>query len=460
MALVGASGLHSPHAVGYAPAAGVTPVTVYSSMPLDIIDVGQTADAVRGEKLALAQAGNTAGECRIVYRSLDDSTAVAEQWDPFQTAANARAAAYDSSTIAYLGEFNSGASAVSIPILNRAGIPQISPSNTALELTKYPGRRGHGAPAKYYPTGKRTYARVAVADHVQAGALAEWMKALHVRRLYVAHDGYTWGGGIARMMTAAARLNGIHVVATKTVRRWAPHYGALARKVKASRADAFFYGGLTQSHAARVYSEVYATNPGLKLFGPDGVVEALFVRHLARSARPHMHMTAGDIPPRDYMPKGRQFVRAFARAYGRRPAEYAIYGYETMSLLLNAMQRAGAACGDRSAVLGQIFATRNRDSVLGVYSIDKDGDTTLNRVSRYVIRNGRLTYDKAVVVQRDAYGNSLGRTRDARASSSVPPLGIGLDTALARLTGPNRAAPTVRAAGPGRPPGKVALNDA
>ena len=64
-----------------------------------------------------------------------------------QTTANAHAAADDNSTIGYVGEFNSGASAISIPVLNRAGIPQISPTSTAVGLTSgavgaAPGRAG------------------------------------------------------------------------------------------------------------------------------------------------------------------------------------------------------------------------------------------------------------------------------------------------------------------------------
>ena len=69
------------------------------------------------------------------YQSLDDSTAAAGKWDPGQTAANARKVASDSKTVYYIGEFNSGASEVSIPILNEAGIPQVSPANTYVGLT-------------------------------------------------------------------------------------------------------------------------------------------------------------------------------------------------------------------------------------------------------------------------------------------------------------------------------------
>ena len=90
---------------------------------------------VNGIKLALSKAHNKAGQWTVVYKSLDDSTAAAGKWDPGQTAANARAAASDPKAVYYIGEFNSGASEVSIPILNQAGIPQVSPANTYVGLT-------------------------------------------------------------------------------------------------------------------------------------------------------------------------------------------------------------------------------------------------------------------------------------------------------------------------------------
>ena len=99
--------------------------------------------------------------------SLDDSTAAAGKWEPGATSSNARKAAQDKSTIAYLGEFNSGASAISIPILNQAGILQVSPSNTAVGLTRTEPGADKGEPDKYYPTGKRTYGRVVPTDDIQ-----------------------------------------------------------------------------------------------------------------------------------------------------------------------------------------------------------------------------------------------------------------------------------------------------
>ena len=90
---------------------------------------------VNGIKLALAEAGGKAGQWTVNYQSLDDSTAAAAAWDPGQTAANARKVATDPKAVYYIGEFNSGASEMSIPILNQGGIPQVSPANTYVGLT-------------------------------------------------------------------------------------------------------------------------------------------------------------------------------------------------------------------------------------------------------------------------------------------------------------------------------------
>src|SRR3954451_15221200 len=114
---------------------GAGTVDLYSSLPLQGASKDQTAAMVNGIRLAMSEAGNKAGSTNIKYTSLDDSTAQAGNWDPGQTAQNARKAAQDSKAVGYIGEFNSGASAISIPILNQAGIPQVSPANTYVGLT-------------------------------------------------------------------------------------------------------------------------------------------------------------------------------------------------------------------------------------------------------------------------------------------------------------------------------------
>ncbi|MDX6733332.1 MAG: branched-chain amino acid transport system substrate-binding protein [Baekduia sp.] len=176
---------------------GSTSLTIYSSLPLQGDSRPQSVSVNNGEELALEKAGGKIGKFTINYKKLDDATAAAGKWDPGATSADARKAAQDKSTIAYLGEFNSGSSAISIPILNEAGILQISPSNTAVGLTRSQGA-DKGEPDKYYPSGKRTYGRVVPADHIQAAAQVAYQRDAGCTRVFVLHTRQVDASALAR----------------------------------------------------------------------------------------------------------------------------------------------------------------------------------------------------------------------------------------------------------------------
>src|ERR687893_2601616 len=150
-------------------------VTVYSSLPLQGASRPQSEDVIRGIQLALKQKGGKCGDFTVNYKSLDDATAAAGKWEAGQTSANAREVAQDDKAIAYIGEFNSGASAISIPITNEAGILHVSPSNTAYGLTKSGPGADEGEPDKYYQANPdvRNYGRVVPIDNIQGAALAQ-----------------------------------------------------------------------------------------------------------------------------------------------------------------------------------------------------------------------------------------------------------------------------------------------
>ena len=69
-----------------------------------------------------------------------------------------------------------------------------------------------------------------------------------------------------------------------------------------------------------------------------------------------------------------------------------------MALLLDAIERAGDAGSDRSAVIDEVLATRERQSILGEYSIDEDGDTTLDRTALDAIRDCRISFEREIRV--------------------------------------------------------------
>jgi branched-chain amino acid transport system substrate-binding protein len=379
---------------------GSKSLTIYSSMPLQGASRTQTTALVNGERLALEQAGNKAGNFKITFKSLDDSTAQAGQWTPEACSSNARKAAQDKSTAVYIGEFNSGCTAVSLPILNEAGVPQISPANTAVGLTSDDPGAAPGEPNKYYPTGQRTYSRIVPKDTIQGAALVTLMKADGCTKVFMTNDKEVYGAGLANNIQLAAKSQGLNIIANEAIDKNSPNYRSLAQRAKSAGADCFIYSGTTASgNGVQQFKDFAAALPGAKMYGPDGIAESGFVNPkdggIPVSLDKRVKVTVATLSPDEYPPDGQEFFKTFKQKYGvANPDPYAIYGYEAMRLALDAIKRSGT--GDRPDILKAIFATKDRQSVLGTYSIDKNGDTTLTDYGVYKLQNGALAFDQTI----------------------------------------------------------------
>jgi branched-chain amino acid transport system substrate-binding protein len=71
-------------------------------------------------------------------------------------------------------------------------------------------------------------------------------------------------------------------------------------------------------------------------------------------------------------------------------APMAFYGFEAMALVLAAI---AAGAGERAATVSAARATRDRDSVLGRYSVDAEGHTTSTAYGRLAVVDGALVWD-------------------------------------------------------------------
>jgi branched-chain amino acid transport system substrate-binding protein len=374
-------------------------LTVYSSLPLQGAARVQTTAVVNGIKLSLEQAGGKAGEFAVRYKSLDDSTAQAGAWTPEAASANARKAAQDKSTAVYIGEFNSGATAITLPILNEEGVPQISPANTAVGLTTNEPGAAPGEPDKYYPSGERTYARIVPKDTIQGAALASLMKQDGCTKVQMLNDKEVYGAGLARNIQRSAAQQGLGVISNEAIDKNAPNYRSLAGKASDAGADCMVYSGITSNNGVQLFKDFAAALPTAKLYGPDGVAESGFAdpKHggIPASVAKRVKVTVATLAPDEYPAEGKRFFEAFSRKYNdAHPDPYAIYGYEAMQLALDAIKRSGT--GKRPDIVKAIFATRNRQSVLGTYSIDQNGDTTLTDYGVYRIKDGELVFDQTI----------------------------------------------------------------
>ena len=376
-------------------------LTIYSSLPLQGAARAQAEATVNGAKLALERAGGKAGDFTIQFKSLDDSTAQAAGWEPSQTSANARKAASDKSTIGYIGEFNSGATAVSLPILNEAGIPQISPGNTAVGITSDDPGAEPGEPDKYYPTGERTYARILPKDTYQGAALAALAKEEGCSSAFILNDQEVYGAGLARNVQLSAKKAGLEIKGNQGIDKTAANYRSLGQNIADTGAECFIYTGITANNAVQIFKDMAVALPDAPLLGPEGVGETGFFDPKDGGLRPdvakRVRITIPGVSPEEYPPAGKQFLEDYEAEYGEKnPDRYAVYGYESMSLLLDAIERAGADGSDRAAVIEQIFATKDREGVFGTYGIDENGDITLTPYGVYRIKNGALAFDHSI----------------------------------------------------------------
>jgi branched-chain amino acid transport system substrate-binding protein len=374
---------------GSSPSSSGGTVDIYSSLPLQGASSAQTVPLVNGIKLALPQAGNKAGQWTVNYQSLDDSTAAAAKWDPGQTAADARKVASDAKAVYYIGEFNSGASEVSIPILNQAGIPQVSPANTYVGLTTNLPGSAPGEPQKYYPTGKRTYLRIVPIDSIQAAADLMAMKQAGCTKVAVANDKEAYGAGLAQLLELEKGFYGVTIASNTGIDPTAPNFRSYASTVKDQGADCFFFAGIVAAGAVQITKDVHSAIPTAKVFGGDGVCTDTYTNAtkggIPASLYPLTECTVATQDLKAY-PGGRDFLAAYKAKYGvSNPDPYAIYGYEVMKLGLDTIKQLGAKGNDKAAILQALFAIKARPSVLGTYGFDKNGDTTLKSYGLYKV---------------------------------------------------------------------------
>jgi branched-chain amino acid transport system substrate-binding protein len=376
-------------------------LTIYASVPLQGASGGQGKAIENGAGLAVDAVGGKVGKYKIKYVRLDDSLASTGAADEGKAAQNARQAVSNKDTIGYVGEYNSGISKVTIPILNKAGIAQISPANTYVGLTTNEPGSEPGEPDKYYPAQTRTYARTVPKDTIQAAALVSAAKEAGCKSVRVWNSKTTYSAGLARNVVMVGPKQGVKIEGNDGIDPKAANYRSLAAKIKA---DCFIFTGEIESNGIQAVKDAASVASVKSLFGGDGMClndTADPKKGIPANIASRFKCTIATLDPKAFGPEGKKFFKDYSAKYKvKSPDPYAIYGYETMSLLLDAIKRASAkGAVSRKAVVDEIFNTKNRKSVLGTYSIDKNGDTSLTDYGLYKIDAGTLTFDKVIKAQ-------------------------------------------------------------
>src|SRR5581483_4287147 len=360
-----------------------------------------TVQMTKAIAFILKQHGWKAGKYSLAYQSCDDSTAQAGKWDSGKCSANANAYAADASVVGVIGTFNSGCAEIEIPVLNRAPngpVGMVSPANTYVGLTHAGPGTAAGEPNKYYPTGKRNYARVVAADDFQGAADATLAKQLGIKKLFILNDKEAYGLGVATNTKNAAVKLGIKVVGFTAWDAKASSYEATALKIKKSGAQAVFLGGLICENGGKLIKDLRAGAPNVKILAPDGFTPISAVVQQSGGKAEGMTVSVAGLPVEKLPAAGKSFAKSFcassgASCSGGQPDPYTVYAAAAAQVMLAAI---GASDGSRAGVTDQLYKV-TANTVLGKVKFNQNGDVTSNPVTIYKVKGGKSTTLKVIV---------------------------------------------------------------
>jgi branched-chain amino acid transport system substrate-binding protein len=370
---------------------------IASDLPLQGAGRTQTIEMTKAIAFILKQHKWKAGKYTLAYQSCDDSTAQAGKWDSGKCSANANAYAQNKDLIGVIGTFNSGCAEIIVPILNRASngpVAMISPANTYVGLTHGGPGTAAGEPGKYYPTGKRNYARVVAADDFQGAADALLAKQLKVKKVFILNDKEAYGLGVATNFQNAAKKLGITVAGFTAWDGKASSYEALAVKIKSSGAQAVFLGGLICENGGKLIKDIRSGAPNVRIIAPDGFTPVSAVVQGAGTDANGMTVSVAGLPNEKLPAVGKVFVVAFAKSVHKAPDPYSVYAAQATEAMVQAISRSN---GTRSDVTKQVFKINLPNSILGHVSFNKNGDVTANPVTIYQVKSGKSTTYKVIV---------------------------------------------------------------
>jgi branched-chain amino acid transport system substrate-binding protein len=293
-------------------------LTIYSSLPRP--GSGVSRDMVDAEKLAIAQAGGKAGDFGINFVSVGEGPP-GRDVSPRVTGLAVSRMIRDSQLIAVIGTVRSQTALTAVPLLNAAGILQVSPG------AGYPGFDSPitpGEPERWFPSGRQTFGRVVGNDEDQAKVLLRSGTRVAVE---------AESGTVPEALANAIRDAGT---------------GRLVDDVK--KADAIVYAGTDVASAIGVVESLARENPHAKIVFPDELTRAGIAARLPPSVRRRAVFATG-APERDPA-----FEAAFEQRFGRPANPYAVLAYTAMQRVLRAVADAGPRARLRSVVAERYFA--------------------------------------------------------------------------------------------------------
>ena len=374
---------------------------ISSDLPLQGASKDASDSTNNAIRLYLEQVGNKAGKYDIEFKTYDDSTAAKGAWDDATCAKNAADHVANADEVAVMGTYNSGCAKIEVPVLNadpNGPMLMVSHANTNPGLTK---KWDAGEPEKYFPTGKRNYARVITTDDYQGAAAAAFLAEKGIKSVYVLNDNQTYGQGVATSFVEGAGKSGIKVLGNEPWDAKQTSYASLFTKIKAMNPGAIYLAGIYDNNGGQLVKDkvsVLGDNATVKMMAPDGFTGYPELQKLAQGEG--LYLTFGGLPTDQLLANGgaaKKLLDDYKAKYGAEPAtSYALYGVAAVQVILAAIEKSdGTRKGVNEAVFSGEGITIAKDkSVIGKeIKIDTaTGDTNNKDMTILQMKGGKETF--------------------------------------------------------------------
>ena len=270
-----------------------------------------------------------------------------------------------------IGHLNSGTTIPASKLYSDAGIPQISPSATN---------------PKYTQQGFKTAFRVMANDIQQGKILGEFAAKQGVKTVAIIDDRTAYGQGLSDEFKKAAETAGLKVVATEYTNDKATDFKAILTKIKSTKADLVFYGGM-DAQGGPMAKQMKELGLKAKFLGGDGVCTPEFMKLGGPATEGHYCSMPG--VPLEKMAKGPEFKDKFTKKFNAEIQLYAPNVYDAVMVMADSMKRANSV--DPAKYLEAVGKT-SYEGVTAKIEFDDKGDLKGGAISIYQYKGGKLEY--------------------------------------------------------------------
>jgi branched-chain amino acid transport system substrate-binding protein len=286
--------------------------------------------------------------------------------------------AADPTIVAAIGSTCSSEARPGAPILWKAGIVTVSPSNTAPELTS-PKRGPEYA----------GYLRTAHNDKVQGAVAAEFAyKKLVVRRTATIHDGSPYSEQLQAVFAATFKRLGGTITSQEAVAPTDTDMRPVLTKIATGKPEFIYYPVFIAAggHITRQAKEVAGLEK-VYLMGADGMFSPDFYKAAGEAAISMFHSS----PDFSAFAGGyRSFLEKHQKKYGEKPLSvFHAHAYDAAMIIFAAIEKVAKKAPDGTLYIGRqtlrdaLYATKGFKGLTGTLNCDVYGDCADPRIAVY-----------------------------------------------------------------------------